>query len=785
MTSCITNHSFFSVDVHLLGIGVLRFLSSLNEQFGVHPLDVNKTTISGYGSYLFQQNLMIHKRVGQFTPNVLPIYGCLKSAATGGLTMVTRHSADGKDKQEEAAINSHLIPENEERGIGTICLDVTSLYASAMLHGLPYGPGYYCMRAKTHPFIKTGVLTKCYDKYGREMMNSPESQVVQYLTQVKFSLSKRVYSSFHAGTNQLVFGRSSKKRVDMVVLADYGKIHIIQYHDRSHNLMGSTHDKKCRFFKKDKTYPLYNMETIVSDEENSRYAKFLSENVPGLEITYETYNECDFFHSNSYEYMGDCTYSSPKDYLTKNKIESVFKPDWLDKNFNEQFLLDKILKTNECDGSFVVIKRGAKETKDDIVSKQFAFCLQRNSPKQVELGTHTYNMARDIVKQNIIKKETYSEEEYEKKLGKAVETLLRNRLKESLTYTRKSFKNDQCLPVKYFKWLVRNRDLSDIEVLHYIHYECRDYAYEFIHSLLQMRHDINKKFELTGEKDSLASYNLKLLANAMYGFTMMEMPNYFKYTYALEDNIRHHPKIDQTKVNLLSVVKDKKSGKPSMLYQLKYQLTESMISNTLQVGATILGNSRVIFYDHIYKLLTFLDPRKAELCYLDTDSVFFFVAYDELDKCVKKDQIEDYKMECKKIFVDPNSPHSQASKLKMEGYFQSAFFKCVKNYILIPFEEKKPAVVKSKSIPKIIRDQMSADDFRLNRKRSSEYFIDSSEQENQMCKRQKQMAEDTFYHHRSLHPTMGEQIFISLKRRKMANGLNLKRILTLVSDIFL
>ena len=723
---------------------------------------------------------MIHKRVGQFTPDVLPIYGCLKSSASGGITMVTRHSADGKNQQEEAPLNSHLIPDNEERGVGTICFDVTSLYPSSMLQGLPYGPGYYCMQAKTNPSIKTKVLTKCYDKYGRELMNSAESQVVQYLTNVKFNDAKRVYSSFHAGTSQLVFGRSSKKRVDLVILADHGKINVIQYHDRSHYLMGSTHDEKCQFYKEIEKYPMYNMETIISDQENARYAKYLSKNVPGLEITYTTYNECDFFHSNGYEFNGDCTFSSPRAYLEDKRIEAVFKPSWLDNNFTEQFLLNKILGTNECDGGFVVIKKGAKETKEDFVANQFGFCLQRNCADLEELGSHTYDMAKDMVRQNIFRKDGDSDIEYDKKLCQATESLLLSRLKQPLTYTRKSFKNDQCLPVKYFKWLVRNRSLGDIEILHYVHYENRDYAYEFIYSLLQMRHDINQKFKLTGEKDTLGSYNLKLLANAMYGFTMMEMPNYFKYTYALEENLRHHHKIDQSKINLLSVVKAKKSGKPSFLYQLKYKLTDSLISNTLQVGATILGNSRVIFYDHIYKLLSFLDPRKAELCYMDTDSVFFFVSHDELDKCVKEDQIHDFKVECEKMFVDPNSPHSQASKLKMEGYYQSAFFKCVKNYILVPFEEKEQAVVKSKSIPKIIRDQMSADDFRLNRKRSNEYCI---EEEGQMDKKRKQFASDTFYQHRSLHPTMGEQIFVSLKRRKMANGLNLKRILTSVSKI--
>ena len=763
-----------------MGIGVLRYLTSLNEQFGVHPLDINKTTISGYGSYLFQQNLMIHKRVGQFSPNVLPIYACLKSAATGGLTMVTRHSANGKDKKDEAPINSHLFPDNQERGVGTGVFDIASLYPSSMLHGLPYGPGYYCMRAKTNPSIKARIFTKCYDKYGREMMNSAESQVVQYLTQVKFSNAKRVYSSFHAGTSQMVFGRSLKKRVDLTILEDFGKIQIIQYHDRSHYLMGSTHDKKCHYFKKNETYPLYNMETVISDDENSRYAKYLSENVPGLEITYKVYNECDFFHSNSYEYNGSSMYDSPKDYLEKNVCESVFKPVWLDKNFNEKFLLDKILNTKECDGSFVVVRKDAHEDKDDLISKQFAFCLQRNSPDLDELGPQTYEMAKDMVTQNILKKENESNEEFEQKLKKATDSLLLNRLKHPISYTRKSFKIDQCLPVKYFKWLVKNRNLSGVEILHYVHYELRDYAYDFIYSLLQMRHEINQKFKETGEKDTLSSYNLKLLANAMYGFTMVEISNYFKFTYALEDSIRRYPKVDQTKINLLSIVKDQKSGKQSFLYQLKYQLSDHMISNTLQVGATILGNSRVIFYDHIYKLLTFLDPRKAELCYLDTDSVFFFIAHEDLNKCLKHDQINNFKTQYDKIFVDPNSPYSQASKLKMEGYYQTAFFKCVKNYILVPFAENDQSVVKSKGNPKLIRDQMTPDNFCLIKKQIGKED-DQNDEENLRKKKKRKFNEDMFYQHRSLHPTMGEQIFISKKRRKMANGLNFKRILTSVS----
>ena len=49
---------YLKMDVKLTVIGVIRLLGKFFDQFEIHPLDVNKTTIASFGSYLFQHNLM-------------------------------------------------------------------------------------------------------------------------------------------------------------------------------------------------------------------------------------------------------------------------------------------------------------------------------------------------------------------------------------------------------------------------------------------------------------------------------------------------------------------------------------------------------------------------------------------------------------------------------------------------------------------------------------------------------------------------------------------------------
>ena len=763
------------MDVKLLGVGVVVLLNKFYIEFGVHPLDIDTTTLASYSSYLMQHHLMQNKRPGQWSPNLLPMYGALKSSATGGLTMVTRTSADSTN-EKELPINSHLLPDNEEKGECVLDYDVNSLYPGAGLFDLPFGPGYFSLRPQINKLASNDnfLFNNQLDEYSHNVMESKESQAVQYLSLVEHSNAKRVYSSFHAGPGQLVFGKTHKRYVDLTVLGPKaGQITVIQFHEKSHQTHAASHDIKCRYNFNNKDID-YNFQTQFADDENKRYAEFLSMHLKEhITIEYKTYNECDFFHGNSYAWKdktANCL--SPKEYLlTHNyKDDCLFKPDWLKlKLLTQDELMNKIQNSDQCDTSFVVLEKGAKENADDEIADQFAFCLQRSSPTIDELGSEAFNLAKEIVECNTEQRENECKSEFETRIAQMATDYLKNRVDAEFTMTRKSFHKDQCLPVSYFKWLLKHRNLTNIKILHYIHYEPKTWGRPYLKKLLQKR----RKLKKAGEGDSLLAFILKILSNAFYGQTLMEKNKYHKYTYATEEHLKYNPPLKAININLLTLIKKNESDF-SFLYNLKYPLTNAKINNLMQVGCTILGYSRKIFYHQIFTFLRLLDKRKIELCYLDTDSVMFFSASVDIKKCVKKGKEKEFEVASKKwLFENPNSTETQAGLMKLEGCFQSAYFLCVKNYVLIPFPEtEQERIVKSKGNARVIQKKMPDSAFYTS-KLKRKIGLDSENDDPTL-----------YFQHYALHPTMSEEICISVKRRKMANAINCKRRMTEVNNFF-
>ena len=118
---------------------------------------------------------------------------------------------------------------------------------------------------------------------------------------------------------------------------------------------------------------------------------------------------------------------------------------------------------------------------DDEVSELFGFCLQKNTPHYTELGAQARILAKDIVEKTVHRREGEEEAQYIMRLDKAIDKYLKNRVNTNFTLTRRSFIHDQCLPVSWFKWLVKNRNiLPSVQVLHYINWEGRNYAADFI-----------------------------------------------------------------------------------------------------------------------------------------------------------------------------------------------------------------------------------------------------------------------------------------------------------------
>ena len=760
---------YLKMDVKLTAVGVTKLLLKYFDQFEICPLDIDKTTIASFGAYLFQNNLMKLKCIGTFSPNCLPLYNGIKDSAVGGLTVVLRHSADGTNKNE-SPINSHLSPEHTNKPHGVMVADVNSLYPYSAKQKLCYGVGYMSSSCSENMslfgeennenILKNDCLS--INRYSSKLMNSDESQVIQYLTQIKYKNSLRVFSRFHAGMGQCVFGRSGKKYVDMFIVKEIGEIDIVQYHEKNtHYKSLDSHSKTCLQNVNDvQNYSNHlNFETTLSDNENKAYAEYLTENLTkyNVKVNYKVYDECDFFHNIDYK-LNDKIYKTPKDYLINSEYKNnvVFKPDWLEKpTITEKELLDKILNTSECDGGYVIIKKGARENANDILSKQFGFCLQRNNPTIEDLGDAAFKYAKEIMAKKIIKKQNETLNEYKERLHNIAIKYLKTRLKDKITYTRKSFKKDQCLPVVYFKMLIKKRKLTNIKILHYIHYEARDYSEKFMDDLLQARHEAKMTEE--GSDNALESLTLKLLANSIYGQFLMEICKYYKYTYVNESNLgRQHVK-KASDINIINIIpKRKNPNEYSLLYQCKYKQTNAKINNLLQLGAMILGHSRVSFYEQIQTLYEYFDDKMAENCYIDTDSMMWALASENILDCIKPNLKNDFtERVAKNLFADTKSKKHQAGKLKIEGYYSSGYFKCVKHYILNPFHNSDlKCLVKCKGLPNIIQQKLCNENF----------VTDSTDNQN------------LFFKHYKLHPTMGsEQMCISLKRRQMTNALNCKR----------
>lgn len=113
---------------------------------------------------------------------------------------------------------------------------------------------------------------------------------------------------------------------------------------------------------------------------------------------------------------------------------------------------------------------------------------------------------------------------------------------------------------------------------------------------------------------------------------------------------------------------------PELLFLLTRKNEKGRLLNTHQISGSILGISKVIFYEHIRSLLELLDPRKAEICYLDTDSIIIATSEPELYECVEEGLEEAFEKQSQHLFVDESSPRHQTGKLKLEMLAKSGRF---------------------------------------------------------------------------------------------------------------
>ena len=187
------------------------------------------------------------------------------------------------------------------------------------------------------------------------------------------------------------------------------------------------------------------------------------------------------------------------------------------------------------------------------------------------------------------------------------------------------------------------------------------------------------------------------------------------------------------------------------LYAVEVPGTRRPIFNNVAKACAVLSNSKVVFFSHVHVMLRCLDPRLAELCYIDTDSCIWSLTYDRIEDCLLPDKIAEWKEA--DILADENGPLSCHGKMKLEGLFRAAQFKTVKIYRLYTSGVDKP-YTRCKGIHKAIGERLPDQSF---------------------CSMQKDVR---VVHRTVLRPSKAGEMLVGHESKSLSVPYNLKRYVT-------
>ena len=137
-------------------------------------------------------------------------------------------------------------------------------------------------------------------------------------------------------------------------------------------------------------------------------------------------------------------------------------------------------------------------------------------------------------------------------------------------------------------------------------------------------------------------------------------------------------------------IKRFKPNKKRVTYDFLYAVSVSgqykQIKNCISGADAILGNSKKIILGHTDVFEKCLDPRLAEICYMDTDSLVLSLTYKNLEDNILPEMREFF--DAQDIVANEEGEQSPHGKMKLEGTFKAGQFKAIKIYRL--FGEHEP-----------------------------------------------------------------------------------------------
>jgi hypothetical protein len=231
----------------------------------------------------------------------------------------------------------------------------------------------------------------------------------------------------------------------------------------------------------------------------------------------------------------------------------------------------------------------------------------------------------------------------------------------------------------YFVWLYEMFGFEKTPDIYHALLFQQAYYLRHVEKKLEKRKKLKEAIKNEKDPDQKQIYEIqaeliKLMLNSCYGFTLCNLTSSKFKTFK---NLQNSPKHIKRKQKIASCVQ---LSDGVFLAEYKTSQLQSPFETMLgHVGCSILFHSKIIFGKRLNYLLKFLNPTKAQLLYMDTDSAHFLMKHERFEDNV--DEI------LKKEFCSLFNKHFEnGDKLSgiwvEEGFFSSGTYIGEKSYVL-------------------------------------------------------------------------------------------------------
>ena len=226
-------------------------------------------------------------------------------------------------------------------------------------------------------------------------------------------------------------------------------------------------------------------------------------------------------------------------------------------------------------------------------------------------------------------------------------------------------KDFMVMSTEYFNFLHQTFGFENPpDIYHGLFFQLDDYLRSSIENKLMLRKELKNLIKVEKNLELKQTYEvkaelIKLMLNSCYGYTLC---NISSQKFKQYENRRKVPKKSSKIKSCLEM------EKKVFLVEIVKKFEESFPTLLGHVGCYILFNSKVILLKRLNFLLKFLNPKFAQLLYMDTDSAHFLVKHKILEYNVSPHLQPFFKKQFDKHFE---------SGSKMSGvWVEEGFYEC-------------------------------------------------------------------------------------------------------------